>query len=156
MNAAYINPFIQGAQLVFSTLCNESPALGQVFIKKAPYTPLQVTVAVSIIGDIVGEVVYNMKESDGCFVASKMMFGMPVMALDEMSQSAVSELANMISGNVATIFAGKGIKIDISTPRFMQNATAAHFPGILSADKVVCVPLSFQEGFIFEIDIVIP
>ena len=156
MNAAYVNPFIQGAQSVLNTMAHESPALGQVFLKNKPYSSLPVTVEISIIGDIKGEVVYNMKESDACFIASCMMMGMPVAALDEMSQSAVSELANMISGNVATLFFGKGIKIDISPPRFKMNAVAADFPVVSETDKVVCVPLKFSAGHVFEIDIAFP
>jgi chemotaxis protein CheX len=155
MDAAIVNPFIQGAQLVLGTVCFEQPKLGQVFVKKKPYTTSNVTVSVAIIGEITGEVIYNMEESTGCFIASKMMGGMPVPALDEMSQSAVSELANMISGNVATILFGKGYKVDIKPPFFRRNATAADFPVAGAAERVVCVPLKFEEGHIFELDIVL-
>lgn len=156
MNVAYINPFIQGTQLVLNTLCGDSLTLGKLFVKDAPYKPLQVSVSISIIGDIKGEVVYNMQVSDGCFIASKMMMGMPVAELDDMSKSAISELANMISGNVATIFAGKGLMVDITTPHFFMDANAGDFPGAAAVDKVVCVPLHFQDGHSIELDIMIP
>ena len=156
MDAALINPFIQGAQMVFNTICHELPKLGQVFVKKAPYTTSSVTVAISIIGDFAGEVVYNMEEPAGCFIASNLMGGMPVPALDEMSQSAVSEMANMISGNVATLFSGKGFKIDISPPRFKMNPAPTDFPVATTVEKVVCVPLNFSGGQTVELDIALP
>jgi chemotaxis protein CheX len=156
MDAGKINPFIQGAQMVINTVCLELPKLGQVFVKKNPYTTMPVTVAITIIGDFTGEVVFNMDEEVGCFIASRMMGGMPVPALDEMSQSAVSEMANMISGNVATIFSGKGLKIDIKPPRFKANPASADFPLAPAVEKIVCVPLIFADGHIFELDIFLP
>jgi chemotaxis protein CheX len=156
MDAAKINPFIQGAQMVLNTVCLELPKLGQVFVKKNPYTTMPVTVAISIIGDFVGEVVFNMDEEVGCFIASRMMGGFPVSALDEMSSSAVAEMANMISGNVATLFFGKGFKIDIKPPRFKRDPHANDFPLAGAVEKIVCVPLQFADGHIFELDIILP
>jgi chemotaxis protein CheX len=156
MDAALINPFIQGAQMVLNTVCLELPKLGQVFVKKKPYSTSPVTVSIDIIGDFQGEVIFNMDEEVGCFIASKMMGGMPVDVLDEIPISAVSEMANMISGNVATIFSGKGFKIDIKPPRFKQNPTLSDFPLIDMVEKVVCIPLKFADGHIFELDIVLP
>jgi len=156
MKVAYVNPFVQGAQRVFNSLCQEAPALGRVFVKTAPYTTSPVTVSISIIGAFNGEVVYNMHEPTGCYIASKMMHGMQTSMADPMSQSAVAELANIISGNVATIFSGKGILIDISPPSFRLNATCTDFPMAANVPKVVCVPLHFQNGSVFEIDVLIP
>jgi len=125
-------------------------------VKKTPYKTLPVSIAIDIFGEFVGEVVFTMEEPVGCFIASKMMGGMPVPTLDEMSQSAVSEMANMISGNVATIFFGKGTKIDIKPPRFKMSATTDDFPMATKVEKIVCVPLKFADGHIFELDIIIP
>jgi chemotaxis protein CheX len=157
MDASYINPFVQGAQRVFATLCQETPTLGKVFIKPKPYTTGGVSVSVTIFGAFEGEVVYNMEENSGNYIVSKMMMGMPVEDLqDEMSKSAVSELANIISGNVATIFAGKEITVDIKTPSLRFGATTADFPISERVNKVVCVPLHFQSGHVFSVDVLIP
>ena len=156
MNVAYVNPFVQGAQSVLNTLCAQTPALGQVHVKPAPYTTAPISVAVQIFGAFSGEVVFNMEETVACFIASKMMMGMPVPALDAMSQSALQELANMISGNVATLFSGKDIIVDIKPPTFRMNATAADFPISEKTAKIVCVPLKFAEGHIFSVDVMIP
>jgi len=156
MNVAYVNPFVQGAQSVLNTLCAETPALGQVHVKNAPYSTLPISVSISIFGHFSGEVVFNMEEPAACFVASKMMMGMPVPALDAMSQSALQELANMISGNVATLFSGKGIMVDIKPPTFRRDATEADFPLAPQTPKIVCVPLKFADGHVIAVDVMIP
>lgn len=156
MNVAYVNPFVQGAQNVLSVLCAQTPALGQVHIKNAPYIALPVSVAVAIHGDFTGEVVYNMELSAALFIASKMMGGMTVSEIDYMSQSALQELANMVSGNVATLFSGKGIRVDICPPVFRRDANNTDFLLAAQTPKVVCVPLKFTEGHVFAVDVMIP
>jgi len=157
MDASYVNAFVQGAQKVFATVCNETPTLGRVFVKSQPYTASPVTVSINVFGAFEGEVVYNMEESAGSFIASQMMMGMPVPDLrDSMAQSAVSELANIISGNVATLFSGKEIIVDIKPPVLRFDATAADFPTSARTAKIVCVPLNFSSGHIFEVDVMIP
>ena len=157
MDASYVNAFVQGAQRVFATVCNETPSLGRVFVKAQPYTASPVTVSVNVFGAFEGEVVYNMETEAGCFIASQLMMGMPVPTLeDEMAKSAVSELANIISGNVATIFAGKEIVVDIKPPQLRFNASAGDFPLSAKTPKIVCVPLNFKSGHVFEVDVMIP
>ena len=157
MDASYINPFVQGAQRVFASVCQETPVLGKVFVKQHPYAVATVSVAVDIHGAFEGEVVYNMPEETGMFIVSRMMMGMPVDSLeDDMAKSAVSELANIISGNVATIFAGKEIVVDIKPPQLRFRASTGDFPMAAKVAKIVCVPLKFQDGHEFQVDVLIP
>ena len=157
MDASYVNSFVQGAQRVFATVCQETPSLGKVFVKTKPYTTAKVAVSVDIVGEFEGEVIYTMEEQAGCFIVSRMMMGMPVLSLeDEMARSAVAELANIISGNVATIFAGKEITVDIKPPQLRFNASESDFPMLERVTKIICVPLQFQSGHIFEVDVMIP
>jgi chemotaxis protein CheX len=154
MDASLINPFIQSSQNVLQTVCMEAPKLGQLSVKKQPYQVLNVSVAVTIFGDVHGEVVYNMNVDAGCYIASKMM-GAQIPALDDISSSALAELANMISGNVCTAFSGRKLKVDISTPRFKMNAVTSDFQVMAKQPKVVSVPLNFVNGHTISIDIVL-
>ena len=157
MDASKINPFVQGAQRVFDTICQESPSLGKVYLKNKPYKASPVSVSIVIFGAFEGEVVYCMEEPAGCDIVSKMMMGMPVPTLqDDMAKSAVSELANIISGNVATIFAGKEIVVDIKPPQLRFAAATTDFPNADKVAKIVCVPLHFKNGSVFEVDVMIP
>jgi len=157
MDASYVNPFVQGAQRVFTTLCNETPTVGKIFVKTKPYSVLDVSVAVDVFGAFEGAAVYTMQENAGCFIVSQMMMGMPVATLkDDMARSAVCELANIISGNVATIFAAKEIVVDIKPPQLKFDATESDFPFTEKMKQVVCIPLTFNNGHIFEVDVMIP
>lgn len=147
MNAEYVNPFIQGSQRVLEMLCGERPEIGKVSLKKPPYPPQQVAIAVSITGEVQGTVVYTMELATGLFIVSKMMGGMEVAALDELSQSALSEMANMTSGNVATAFSEKGILTDITPPTFMGDS----YPNLQG--NVVCIPLTLSGGHTIGIDV---
>ena len=79
-----------------------------------------------------------------------MMMGMPVNDLDEVSKSAISEAANMILGNAATILFSKVIKVDITPPSIMMGDNV-----LISIPKMktVCIPLKFATGGTMELDI---
>ena len=153
MNSEYINPFIQGAQNILNMICMEPTELGKLFTKKPPYISEQVAIIIGLTGQITGNVIFTMQYNVACSIASKMMMGMPVSELDAMSSSAISELANMISGNVATLFASNGIVLDITPPKFMVNATYESFSSVSKKSLIICVPLMFSSGSVFEIDI---
>jgi len=51
----------------------------------------------------------------------KAMVGMELSEIDEMALSAVGELANMISGNIATNLEKVGYKIEISPPSVVKG-----------------------------------
>lgn len=59
-------------------------------------------------------------------MASTLMMGMPVEELDDMSKSAIAELANMITGNASSIFEKMEKETDISPPTLItgNNITA--------------------------------
>lgn len=146
MKAEFINPFIQGAESILSTVCFENLTLGKVYLKSKPY-PNATFIEIEIIGALTGKVFYSMSEDTACSIASKMMMGMPVNEIDDMSQSALCELSNMISGNVATIFSNLGKIIDIKPPLFNNNSSRIEF------EKLLCVPLTLSNGKQFEINL---
>ncbi|GHU50425.1 chemotaxis protein CheX [Clostridia bacterium] len=150
MKSEYINPFIQGAQDVFSTVFAERPALGKLRLKKLPYKHGDLAVTIGIVGQIKGDVVYTMNETAARGIASKMMMGMPVAALDEMAVSAVAELTNMISGTTCTIFSSTGLLVDITPPKVVTGDFAF---SVAPNGGVISVPLNFADGNVVEIDI---
>lgn len=72
-----------------------------------------------------------------------MMMGMPVDELDELSKSALSELANMIMGNSATLLFNAGVNIDITPPTLMMGDNMQISAGSM---RTVCVPLKCNLG----------
>ena len=96
------------------------------------------------MGDIKGNIIYGMTDESAKIIASKMMMGMPIENLDELAQSALSELVNMLTANAATNFANNGITVDISTPTLIYGEFTAN----ASSDKVICVEMKADDAHI--------
>lgn len=145
MNVEVINPFIQGTKQVLTTVCNVESKMGKVTIKNKPFQD-KLNITIGIIGDVKGTVNYSFDLSVALFIASKMMF-MEVNALDDISKSAICELANMISGGIATVFSNAGKVIDITPPKLEENYSNC------TLQKFISIPLEIEAGKIFELNV---
>ncbi len=148
MDVNYINPII-------SSFSNVMPQLGLAKVTKKGVSlkgkfieSPGVVIIVGIVGDIRGNVIYGLSIDDAKQIASKMMMGMPVPEFDELAQSAISELTNMLTANVATNFSKDNINISISTPTLIHGKFTAN----ATTDKVVCVEMNV-EGMAIEVNI---
>ena len=150
MNVEYINPFIEASQSVLMMMTGHKPNLGQVYLRKSPFHGNNIAVIVGLTGQIRGQVIISFSKNSALSVASMMMGGMPVVEFDEISKSAISELANMIMGNTATLLANRGIGIDITPPSLLMGEKLMISPSNMST---ICVPLELEGGNLMEIDI---
>jgi chemotaxis protein CheX len=145
MNIEYINPFIEASQTVLKQIASFEATLGKVFLKTAPYRSEDVVIMVGLTGKIRGQANFSMTKSFAIKIASHMMMGMPVTELDDMSKSAISELANMIMGNAATILYNRGINIDITPPSLLMGDNLQIMPNKM---KTICIPLNVGDDTI--------
>lgn len=143
MKVEYINPFIKATTEVFKTMLNTEIKTGKPYIKASPFTADSLMIMVGITGEIRGQASITMNAELAKKVASTMMMGMPVEELDELSKSALSELANMIMGNSATLLFNAGVNIDITPPTLMMGDNMQVSAGSM---RTVCVPLSCELG----------
>lgn len=150
MNAEYINPFIEASQSVLKQITGIDAKLGKIFIKDSPYASDNILIIVGLTGKIRGQAVFAMNRSVALNIASNMMGGAEIAELDEISKSAISELANMILGNTATILYNKGIGIEITPPTFL---TGDNLQISNSKMTTICVPLLLGEDKQLQIDI---
>ena len=148
MDVNYINP-------ILSSFANIMPQLGLANVEKKGMSlkgrfidSPGVMIIVGIIGDIRGNVIYGLSLNDAKKIASTMMMGMPVDNFDELAQSAISELTNMLTANVATNFSNDNININISTPTLIHGKFTAN----ASSDKVVCVVMGVND-MVIEVNI---
>ena len=116
MDAKLVNPFIDALVAVMPQMGFDVPKRTKMSVKSQTGASLGVSIIVGFTKGLRGNVVYNLSEDAAKFIASKMMMGMPVEALDEMAQSALSEMSNMLTANAATNLAAMGYTVDISTP----------------------------------------
>jgi len=136
MNEEYAVPFS-------NAFLNVMPQLGMTDVKligiqecDKKITAPGVVVIIGITGDIHGNVIYSMSEDVAKKIASTMM-GMNAEEFDDIAQSAVSELSNMLSASGCTELAAQGINADISTPTLMYGKFNAN----ASFDRVLRVEM---------------
>lgn len=141
MDVSYINPFIEASSNVIKQSTGLNTKLGKIFLKTSPYKCSGVVMIVGITGKIKGQAVFSMEKSTALSVVSAMMMGTKTITeLDEMSRSALGELANMILGNTASIFYKKGIILDITPPSVL---TGDDLEISRVKQDIVCVPIVF-------------
>ena len=150
MNLEYINPFILASQDMLLQVANEETDIGKLFLRDSSFIVDNVIIIIGIAGGLKGQVIFNLQSEAACNIASSMMCGMPVAHLDEIAKSAIGELANMISGNAATIFASKQIELDITPPTVMIGDNIE----ICTTKSIsICVPLVMKNGNSFQINV---
>ena len=103
-----------------------------------------VVIIVGLVGDIKGNIIYGMSNDDAKKIASDMMMGKEVAEFDELAQSAVSELTNMLTATVATNYFEQGINVNISTPTLIYGEFIAN----ASIDKVLCIQMQVNEAIV--------
>ena len=107
-----------------------------------------ISVSVSVVGDVEGTVVYSMDQNVAKRIASTMLAGMVIEELDDISLSAINELANMITGNASIKLASNGVNVDITPPTLLSdNNTEIPF----SNSQTIVMPIKTDNG-VFEIN----
>ena len=122
MDAKLINPFVDAFTTVMPMLGFPEPMRTKLYAASSRVKSLGVSMLVGFTKQIRGNVVYNMSEDTAKFIASQMMMGMPVESFDEMAQSAISELSNMLTAHTATNITALELDVDISTPSLTVGA----------------------------------
>ena len=138
MNADFINPFLMSATKIMQEICQTEMKIGKPYVKTTEFENESVAVMA-------------FEFNKALDVASKMMMGMPVTALDDMSISAISELGNMIMGNAATIFSTKGYVIDITPPSVCHGDMTI----TQSYTQNICVPIHSGDEVALELNIAV-
>lgn len=116
MDAQLINPFLDAVAAIMPQLGFKEVVKGRVAIRENHVVSKGVTVLIGMTHDVRGNVAYNMALDTAKKIASTMMMGMPVTEMDDMAQSAISEMVNMITANAAMNFERMKILVDISPP----------------------------------------
>jgi len=151
LNVEFINPFLIATVGILKDMCQIELKVGKPYIKTNEFADDSILIMIGVTGEMRGQVIIALTITNACDVASKMMMGMPVLELDDLSISAISELGNMIMGNTATILSTKGIGIDITPPTICRgniSITTTHA-------KNICIPFSYENKVIMELDIAI-
>lgn len=139
MDVRYANAFVEAFLSVVPQFGLTDVQKKGISVKGKLINSLGVMTIVGVVGDIKGNVVYSFDEEGAKKIASSMMMGMPVNELDDMSKSALTELANMLTANAATNLSKIDVTANISTPTLMCGKD---LQATMSTDKVLCIAFS--------------
>ena len=145
-----VGPFIEAAARVISQECGETVTRGQLHRVRSPQTNGDISALIAITGGVAGLVIYSLTEETALGFASRMI-GEPVAELDALAQSAIAELANMITGQAGIALERAGYGSDMSPP-VMLVGNGSSITTFNLARLVVPLVASFGE---FNIDIAI-
>jgi len=143
VKAEYVNPFILAVNKVFKDMCMMDLQIGKPSLSTCQYQADASIIELGLKGGLSGNVVMNLSHDTALGIVSKMMM-MPVQTIDEIGQSAISELWNMIAGNAATIFASNNIIIDITTPAYYEGQNYSVWQG-----QRLSIPFQSEAGEIY-------
>ncbi|RCX19745.1 chemotaxis protein CheX [Fontibacillus phaseoli] len=148
MKAEMINPFLESACSVIEQVIQVSPSTGNLGVKEVMREQDHIWIQIDMTGHYSGMVMFGLEETVALRIVSAMMGGFVLTEMDEMGQSAISELGNMISGNASTILSNQGYVVDITPPRVL---TSKQEDSNQIPRKALCIPL-LMDG-IGELDI---
>ena len=149
MRAEVINPFIEASRSVFKNAANIDLELGKIYLKTDPYETIAMMIMIGVTGALRGRVIISMDEPVALATVSNMM-GMEVTELDEIGQSALMEVCNMMLGTTATILSDNELVIDITPPTMLMGNNMKIFS---NQEQTICLPLHRAEGGTVEINI---
>lgn len=142
MDTETINPFILAVseilgQFGLSDVKRTGLSLGGKDIKVT-----DAGIKLDVSGDKTGVVGYSMTSAAALKIVSSMMGGAAISAIDDMTKSALSEVASMMSANASTALSGTGVNLKLSVPAYLDGGSTL----TMSADKSVKVDFDVAGG----------
>jgi len=147
MHTQIIVPFLESAQQVLQMMTPFSMNPGTVQSTAPALHDQHVWIRIDLKGAVDGQVAFGLTPEAALKIAGAMMGGFELNALDEMSRSAIAELANMISGNACVQLSNSGMSVDITPPQVQVGDTLIQ----PVQELAYAVPLELQEMGILEI-----
>jgi chemotaxis protein CheX len=142
MNVKYLLPFIEAAYEVLQAEVKCKMQRGELLLEKSHYVTNDLTVIVSMVGDIEGTVFYSMNNKTAMFISSAIL-GEQLEEMNSIAQSGVAELGNVITGRASVKLSSAGFNSNISPPTLLMGKGAV----ISTLDYTrLIVPLTGEPG----------
>ena len=115
MNVKFINPFVESASEVIQLETGVSLQRGDLGLEKVPYQTDDITVILALVGMVNGNVLYSLSFPTAIALASRML-GEKLESFDNLAQSGIAELGNVITGRASVKLSAAGFESTISPP----------------------------------------
>lgn len=123
MNVKFLNPFVEAAYEVLLAETQIRVVRGDLGLEKEPYHTDDVTVIISLVGQIEGNVFYGMSLQTALTMASRIL-GETLTEFNILAQSGIAELGNVITGRASVKLSQAGFESTISPPSLLQGRGA--------------------------------
>jgi len=123
MDVKFLNPFVESVFVVLEAELNISARRGELSLTRSAYTTDEVTVLISLTGPVQGVVMYGMTENMALKIVSRIL-GEEFEYLDDLAQSGVGELGNVITGQAAIRLSEAGYESILSPPQVILQKSA--------------------------------
>lgn len=120
VNVKFLNPFIDAASEVLSVEAHTSTTKGSLTLQKSAMTTDDITVLLSLIGQIQGVVLYGMSVKTALALVTRMV-DQEFPEFDNLAQSGIAELGNVITGRATIKLSEAGYTTNISPPTLIQG-----------------------------------
>lgn len=95
------------------------PKRQRIYLQERNVISNGVTLTLGFTKQMQGKVIYNMTADTARYIASTMMLGVPVTKFNELAQSALREMSNMLTARAAIKYSEFGLDVDITTPELV-------------------------------------
>lgn len=144
MDVKYLNPFLEAAAQVMKAELKLEINRGAVTVHKGAHTTDDVTVLINIVGQIQGVILLELSKETGLAFVSRMM-GQSFSDFDNLAQSGIAELGNVISGKATVELSKTGVDSTISPPTMVIGKNTQI--STIDFGRLV-VPLETELGFL--------
>lgn len=142
MKIDFLNPFIVSTAEVLQKEVGADVTRGQVSLVKGLLVSSDVTVLISLVGQVQGTVLFHMSYDTAKGLVSAIL-GQQFQQFDELAQSGIAELANVITGLSSTKLSSAGYASIISVPMLIIGRGSRI--STLNIDRI-CIPLLTDMG----------
>jgi chemotaxis protein CheX len=115
-----MNPFVEAATEVLKAEVRVDIERGTLSLQKSSMTSNDITVLINIVGQVQGVVLYGMSFDTGLAIVSQMT-DQVFKEFDNLAQSGIAELGNVITGRATIKLSESGFTSNISPPTVIQG-----------------------------------
>lgn len=144
MDVKFLNPFLEAALMVLKSELDVDAERGELALERSAATADDVSVLISVVGEVSGMVLYSLSTQTAIAIVSKIL-DQPFDSFDELAQSGIGELGNVITGQAGQRVAKLGFDVNISPPTLIFGKGT--LISTLDFDRLV-VPLGTELGTI--------
>lgn len=121
MNVEFLNPFVEAARDVFLAETKLEVTRGAIRLEASAFTADEVTVLISLVGEVRGVVLFGLSEAT-CLALVGRMMSQAFETLDPLAQSGIAELGNVITGRASVKLSEAGFASNISPPTLIRGS----------------------------------